>query len=162
MSFLDVHQGISSLSSGVLCFNQKERKMTNQKSNKAIHIALWIAQAIVAMMFVMAGFMKATQPLELLTESLPWASDLPLELIRVIGVCEILGGLGLLIPSIFRFKTFLTVWAAICLALVMGLAAGFHLVRGEFSAIGMNVFLMGIALWIAWGRSKKAPILAKS
>lgn len=162
MSFLDVHQGISSLSSGVLCFNLKERKMTNQKSNKAIHIALWIAQGIVAMMFVMAGFMKATQPLEFLTESLPWASDLPLELIRVIGVSEIMGGLGLLIPSIFRFKTFLTVWAAICLALVMGLAAGFHLVRGEFSAIGMNVFLMGIALWIAWGRSKKAPILAKA
>lgn len=142
--------------------NQKERKMTNQKSSKAINITLWIAQGIVAVMFGMAGIMKATQPLEMLTESLPWASAVPLELIRLIGVSELLGGLGLLLPSILRFKPILTVWAAIGLALVMGLAAGFHLVRSEFSAIGMNVILMVIALWIAWGRSKKAPILAKS
>ncbi|WP_245579241.1 DoxX family protein [Algoriphagus mannitolivorans] len=145
-----------------MCFNQKKGKMTHQKSNKAMNIALWIGQVLLAIMFGMAGIMKATQPLETLTESLPFASTVPLAFIRLIGVSEILGGLGLIIPSILRFKPFLTVWAALCLALVMVFAGGFHLVRGEFSAIGMNVILMGIALWVAWGRSKKAPILAKS
>tara|TARA_R110002050_G_scaffold281956_2_gene429676 strand:+ start:50674 stop:51084 length:411 start_codon:yes stop_codon:yes gene_type:complete len=136
--------------------------MTNQKSNKAINIALWIAQGLLAVMFIMAGIMKATQPIEALAESLPWVTSTPLGLVRFIGISELLGGLGLLIPSIFRFKTFLTVWAALGLALVMVLAAGFHASRGEFPNIGMNVVLIGIALFIAWGRSKKAPILAKS
>lgn len=136
--------------------------MTNHKSNKAIHIALWIAQGLLAVMFIMAGIMKATQPIEALAESLPWVTSTPLTLVRFIGISELLGGLGILIPSIFRFKPFLTVWAALGLALVMVLAAGFHASRGEFPNIGMNIVLIGIALFIAWGRSKKAPILPKS
>lgn len=136
--------------------------MTNQKSNKAINIALWIAQGLLAVMFIMAGIMKATQPIEALAESLPWVTSTPLGLVRFIGISELLGGLGLLIPSIFRFKPFFTVWAALGLALIMVLAAGFHASRGEFPNIGMNVVLIGIALFIVWGRSKKAPILSKS
>ena len=136
--------------------------MTNQKSNKAINIALWIAQGLLAVMFIMAGLMKATQPVEALTEALPWVANTPLALVKFIGVSELLGGLGLLIPSIFRWKPNLTVLAALGLALVMVLAAGFHASRGEFSAIGMNVILLGLALFIAWGRRKKAPILAKN
>lgn len=136
--------------------------MTNQKNNKAINIALWIAQGLLAIMFIMAGTMKATQPLAALAESLPWVTSTPLGLVRFIGISELLGGLGLLIPSIFRFKPFLTVWAAYGLALVMVLAAGFHASRGEYSSIGMNVVLIGIALFIAFGRSKKVPIQAKS
>lgn len=136
--------------------------MTNQKSNKAINIALWIAQGLLAVMFIMAGIMKTTQPIEALAESLPWVTSTPLGLVRFIGISELLGGLGLLIPSIFRFKPFLTVWAALGLALVMVLAGGFHASRGEFPNIGMNVMLIGLALFIAWGRSKKALIIAKN
>ncbi|WP_271856020.1 DoxX family protein [Patiriisocius marinus] len=136
--------------------------MTNQKRNKAINIVLWIAQGLLAVMFIMAGIMKATQPVEALAESLPWVTSTPLGLVRFIGISELLGGLGLLIPSIFRFKPMLTVWAALGLALIMVLAAGFHATRGEFPNIGMNVVLIGIALFIVWGRSKKAPIFSKS
>lgn len=125
-----------------------------------MNIGLWIAQALLAVMFVMAGSMKALQSVEALTEALPWVANTPLPLVRFIGLSEILGGLALLLPSIFRFKPFLTVWAALGLALVMVLAAGFHASRSEFSAIGMNVLLLALALFIAWGRSKKAPILA--
>ena len=136
--------------------------MTNQKNNKAINIALWIAQGLLAVMFIMAGLMKATQPVEALTESLPWVANTPLALVKFIGISELLGGLGLLIPSIFRWKPNLTILAALGLALVMVLAGGFHASRGEFTAIGMNVILLGLALFIAWGRIKKAPILAKN
>ncbi len=136
--------------------------MTNQKNNKAINITLWIAQGLLAVMFIMAGIMKTIQPVEVLAESIPWVSSTSVGLVRFIGISELLGGLGLLIPSILRFKPFLTVWAALGLALIMVFAAGFHATRGEFSNIGMNVVLMGIALFIGWGRSKKAPIIAKS
>lgn len=131
--------------------------MTNQKSN----IALWIAQGLLAIMFIMAGSMKATQPIEALTEALPWVAETPALLVKFIGVSELLGGLGLLIPSIFRWKPNLSIFAALGLALVMILAGGFHASRGEFSAIGMNVVLLVLALFIAWGRRKKAPILPK-
>ncbi len=132
--------------------------MTNQQNNKVIHISLWIAQGSLAILFLMAGAFKLSQPIEKLAESLPWVTSTPIELIRFIGLSEVLGGLGLIIPSLFRFKTVLTVWAALGLALVMLLAAIFHASRGEFPNIGMNIVLIAIALFIAWGRSKKAPI----
>lgn len=137
--------------------------MTNQKKdNKAINIALWVVQVLLGLMFLMAGGMKASQPVEAMAESLPWLSSTPLGLVRFIGISELLGGLGLLLPSILRIKPFLTVWAAVGLAIVMLLAAIFHGSRGEFSAIGMNVVFMAMFAFIAWGRSKKVPIIEKS
>lgn len=132
-----------------------------QKKNKAIHITLWIAQGLLAVMFIMAGFMKVTQPVDALAESLVWVTSTPLGLVRFIGVSELLGGVGLLLPAILRIKPFLTIWAALGIGAIMLLAAIFHGSRGEFEAIGFNVFMLAIALFIAWGRSKKAPIAAK-
>ena len=135
--------------------------MTTSSSNKGLTIGLWVAQVLLALLFFMAGAMKASQPLDALVAALPWVESTPLGLVRFIGIAEILGALGLLLPSIFRIKPNLTVLAAYGLALVMLLAAGFHASRGEFSAIGMNVVLVGLALFVAWGRSKKAIILPK-
>lgn len=136
--------------------------MTDQKNNKAIHISLWIAQGLLAIMFLMAGVMKISQPIETLAQSLPWVNSTPTGLVRFIGLSEFLGGLGIILPSILRIKPFLTIWAAIGLALVMLLAAIFHGVRGEFSAIGMNFVLFLLAIFVAWGRHKKSIITAKS
>ncbi|SEQ93787.1 DoxX family protein [Neolewinella agarilytica] len=136
--------------------------MSVQNNNKAINIGLWIAQALLGLMFLMAGSMKTFQPVEALVEALPWVANTPVALVKFIGISELLGGLGLLLPSILRIKPFLTVWAAYGLVVVMVLAAAFHASRGEFSAIGMNVVLIGLAAFIAWGRSKKAPIAARA
>lgn len=135
--------------------------MTDQNNNKAMHNTLWFAQGLFAIMFMMAGAMKASQPIEALAESLPWVTTTPLGLVRFIGISELLGGVGLLLPSLLRIKPFLTVWAAIGLAAIMVFAAVFHASRGEFSAIGVNVVLIALAVFIAWGRSKKAPIHVK-
>ena len=135
--------------------------MTNQNSNKVIHISLWVAQVLLAIMFIMAGVMKSSQPIEVLAESLPWVLSTPAALVRFIGVSELLGGLGLILPALLRIKPFLTVWAALGLALIMVLAAIFHIMEGEYSVIGMNFLFMAIALFVAWGRSKKVVIQAK-
>ena len=134
--------------------------MTGQ-NNKAINIGLWIAQVLLALMFLMAGIMKASQPVEALAESLPWVTSTPIALVRFIGISELLGGLGLLLPSILRIKPFLTVWAALGLVAIMILAAVFHASRGEFSGVATNIIIAAIAAFIAWGRNKKAPILSK-
>ncbi|NJB84316.1 putative membrane protein [Lewinella marina] len=136
--------------------------MANHHNHKVTNIALWTVQGLLAASFLMAGVMKAAQPIEVVVESIPSLASTPEGLIRFIGISEIAGALGLLIPSIFRFKPFLTVWAALGLALVMVLAVGFHAVRAEWQSVGVNVILLLLALFIAWGRSAWVPVLAKS
>ena len=135
--------------------------MTKANNNKALNISLWIAQAVLAAMFLMAGVMKSTQPIAELGKSLPWVNDVSEGLVRFIGISELLGGLGLLLPSIFRIKPKLTPLAALGLFVVMVLAFGYHVIKGEYEALGFNSILAAIALFIAWGRYKKVPIAAK-
>jgi putative oxidoreductase len=135
--------------------------MTNQKNNKAMHITLWIAQVLLAVMFIMAGAMKSFQPIGELSKMLPWVSETPLALVRFIGISELLGGLGLVLPALFRIKPFLTTLAAIGLSIVMVLASAFHIYKGEYPMLGTTFFLFAMAIFIAWGRTKKVPITAK-
>lgn len=88
-------------------------------------------------------------------------TTVPAALVKFIGISELLGGLGLLLPSILRIKPSLTVTAAYGLVLVMILAALFHGYRGEFPAIGVNVVIIALAAFVAWGRSKKMVIEGK-
>ncbi len=133
--------------------------MAETKNNKAIHISLWVAQGLFAMLFIMAGAMKTFQPVGVLVESLPWVTSVSIELVRFIGISELLGGIGLVMPALLRIKPGLTIWAAVGLSLVMVLAAIFHGSRGEYPAIGVNLLFAAITALIAWGRAKKAPIL---
>ena len=134
---------------------------TQQKQSKAWNITLWILQILLAAMFLMAGFMKLSQPIDELSKSLPWAAQVPEGLVRFIGAAEVLGALGLILPALLRIKPILTPIAALGIATVMLFAIFFHGSRGENSAIGMNVVLILIAALIAWGRFKKAPIAPK-
>jgi putative oxidoreductase len=131
---------------------------TATKPSKALNITLWIAQVLLAGMFLMSGFMKVAQPIEELSKMLPWASQVPKGLVRFIGISEVLAGIGLILPALLRIKPVLTAWAALGLVAVMVLASLFHASRGEFSAIGMNVVLILLAGFVAWGRFKKAQI----
>lgn len=130
-------------------------------SNKGLNIALWITQGLLAAMYLMAGSTKLFQPIEEITKMLPWVADTSAGLVRFIGLSELLGGIGLLLPSILRIQPKLTVFAAIGLTIVQVLALGFHLSRGEASMIGMNGLLIAMAAFVAWGRSKKVLITPK-
>ena len=125
--------------------------------NKTMNISLWVVQILLAAMFIMAGFMKSTTAIEELGKNLPWVLEMP-ALARFIGISELLGGLGLILPSLLRIKPILTPIAAIALALVMVLAMGYHLMHSEFGVIGMNVLLGGLSAFVAWGRMKKVVI----
>lgn len=133
-------------------------KDTNKKT---MNILLWLAQGLMAAMFIMAGASKSFQPIEVLGASMPWVASVSDSLVRFIGVSELLGGIGIILPAMLRFKPNLTVTAALGLVTVMLMAAIFHAYRGEFTAIGGNAIFAAICGFIAWGRSKKAPILAK-
>lgn len=115
-------------------------------------VALWIAQILLALMFVAAGVMKATRPKDALEPSLPWVADFSASAVRLIGVAEILGGLGLVLPAATGIATVLTPLAAVGLAVVMVGAIVVHARRSEPQMIVVNLVLLTILLLVAWGR----------
>lgn len=131
------------------------------KPKKALHIGLWCVQGLLGALFVMAGSMKATQPIAELAKQMAWVERFSPEMVRFIGVSELLGGIGLLLPAITRVKPVLTPLAGAALALVMVLAAGHHLTNGEAGFVVPNLVLGGLAAFVAWGRFKAAPIAAR-
>lgn len=133
----------------------------NQRS-KGWHIILWILQVLLALSFGMAGFMKLTMPIAELSKQLPWTAEVSEALVRFIGASELAGALGLILPALTRIRPSLTIAAALGLVLVMILAAGFHLMRGETAGMVPSLVLGLLAGVVAWGRSKKVPILAKA
>lgn len=128
---------------------------------KTLHIALWVAQIGLAAMFAMAGSMKSFTPIAELATQLPLAAEWPAAAVRFIGISELAGAIGLVLPAATRIKPWLTPLAAFALLVVMVLAALFHLSRGEVGAIGLNVMLGAAAAFVAWGRTKRAPIAAR-
>ncbi len=115
-------------------------------------IALWVAQGVLGLAFLAAGVMKLTMPLADLHDSLSWTADVPGTLVRLIGLAEVLGALGLVLPALFDTATVLVPLAATGLALVMVGAAVVHARRKETQMIVVNVVLLALAVFVAWGR----------
>lgn len=131
------------------------------KQSKGLNIALWIAQGLLAVAFIMAGFMKTTAPIdELAANGMSFVNSFSEGMVRFIGISEILGGIGLILPALLRIKPILTPIAAIALAVVMVLAAIYHISVGEPPV--PNIVLFALASFIAWGRLKKVPIQPKN
>lgn len=139
-----------------------ERRSSQSATNKGTHIALWIAQVLLAMLFAGAGSAKVMTPLPELAQSLPYTADLPGWLVRFIGVSEIAGAIGLIVPALARIMPVLTPLAGAGLCVVMVLATVFHLSRGEFSAMPMTIVIGAVTAFVGWGRSVKAPISARA
>lgn len=120
-----------------------------------MNIALWIVQILLAAAFAFFGYPKVFQPIEALAAMLPWAAEVPALLVRFIGVAEIAGALGLVLPGLTKIQPRLTAWAAVGLCLVMIAAAIFHATRGEFGNIAFNAVLFALAAFVAWGRLRR-------
>lgn len=116
-----------------------------------MNIALWIVQILLGLMFIMFGSIKAFQ-YDKAKESLPWMKKYSKGFVTFIGITELLGGLGLIVPHATGIAPILTPIAAVGLALVMIFAAIFHLQRKENQAIGMNVVLLAFAIFVVIGR----------
>ena len=123
-----------------------------------VNISLWIVQVLLALAFLLAGVPKATQPIPALAKRITWANDVPEPLVRLIGVAEILGALGLILPALTGILPWLTVAAAIGLAVVMAAAIIFHILRRETNRIAMNVILLALLLFVVYGRLALTPL----
>lgn len=140
--------------------------MMNREDRKIMNIALWILQVLWGVFFSLNGFGKVLCANPILwnqaLRQVPWLSAVPQDLFIIIGVCEFLGGVGLILPAMTGVKPKLTPIAGFGLMLVMMLAAVFHIVRGEYIYLPINLALGGVAAFIAYGRWFVRPIAPAS
>ena len=112
--------------------------------------ALWVAQVLLALAFLSAGAMKLVTPDETLTAWYPF----PALFVRFIGVCELLGAAGLILPGLLRVRQGLTPLAAAGLAVIMAGAVATTLAIGGGTAALMPLALGLLAMFVVSGRTR--------
>lgn len=125
------------------------------------NVILWVVQIIFGLGFIVFGILHFTLP-DGLPETMSWMYDLPTTVHVIAGTAEVLGGIGLILPSVTRIRPDLTVWAAVGLAIMMVLGAILHMVRGEWDALPGNVINLVGVVFIAYGRNTLEPIEPRS
>lgn len=135
---------------------------TTSTAPKWLNIVLWIAQILLVVAFGGAAFAKLTTPLDQLGEMMSFVTVSPAWLVYFIGTMEVLGALGMILPALTRIMPFLTPWAAVGFATIQVLAIGVHASMGETAmTLPINLVLLALSVFVAWGRFKAAPIAAR-
>jgi putative oxidoreductase len=124
-------------------------------AGRGLRIALWSAQIALAIVFALAGGMKVATPAAELAKTAP---GFPLAFLRFLGIAELAGAIGIILPALTRIAPVLTPLASSGFVIVMASAGVLHLVRGQFGELAVVVVLGALAYFVAWGRFKRAPI----
>jgi uncharacterized membrane protein len=119
---------------------------------------LWVLQWLFGLYFIAVGVMHFIVP-EGLPQMMEWMYDLDPSVHYIVGVAEILGGLGLILPAVTGKATGLVPLAALGLVVVMVGALIWHAPRAEALQMGNNAFLALVMLYIAYGRWRLAPLV---
>lgn len=120
-----------------------------KKTSTALNITIWIAQGLLAAILLWVGSMKILKPGGL---PFPWVKENP-NLVWITGIFDLLGGLGIVLPAALRIKPRLTIFTAYGIIALMIAAMIFHIARGEANNIGVNIFFLLLAIFVAWGRN---------
>ena len=126
------------------------------KSRKA-SAALWIVQGLLAALFLFAGGMKLVMPAEMLKGPVP----LPELFLRFIGVAEVCGALGLILPGLLRIRQSLTPIAAVGLVTIMSGAATVTIEGGMVAPAFVPLVVGALATYVVLGRRHWAPLVVR-
>jgi uncharacterized membrane protein len=149
-SIVSTRKGVGEYNAGIIS-NLANIYEDNQKI--IMNTALWIVQGLLAAMFGMAAIMKLTQPEGKLGKRFPWATDFSVSTVRFIGLCELLGAIGLIVPWLTGIAPILTPVAALGLCLIMVLATNIvHMKKNQYKEIAFNIILFLFAAFVAYGR----------
>ena len=117
-----------------------------------MNTVLWIVQILLAGLFLITGLTKLTQPrLKMAAGPMRWAADATDRQFRAIGLLEVLGALGLILPGALGIAPGLLPLAAIGLALTMVGAIATHVRYKEVDRVAVPVVVLGLALFVAIG-----------
>ncbi|TQJ25018.1 DoxX-like protein [Micromonospora sp. A202] len=116
-----------------------------------MEIAYWIVSGLLALFYLYSGGMKMVRSQAQLAPMMAWAGTaVPMAGVRAIGVAEVLGALGLILPPLTGIAPVLAVAAAAGLTILQVLGAGFHLSRGERKDVWLNLVLAAVAAIVTW------------
>src|SRR2546423_2383243 len=121
-----------------------------------MNIALWIIQVLLSLLFLFAGSTKFVMTVEEMNRQAPVV--LPGLFLHFIGACEILGGLGLILPALLRIKPGLTPLAAAGLAIITLGATVITLKGGAIATAAFPFVVCLLCIFVAYGRWRVAPI----
>lgn len=129
--------------------SKSDTLLPTNRPGRASHIVTWALQGLLGLQFVFAGAMKFVMPIEEMTKNLP----LPAAFLYFIGACEVLGGLGLVLPGALRIRRGLTPLAASGLSIIM---AGAVVICTRLGGVAMASLplavglLCGLVVWRRW------------
>jgi len=123
-----------------------------------MNIALWIVQAVLAALFLFAGGTKLVLPIEEMTKQMP----MPGWFLRFIGIAEVLGAIGLILPWLLRIRPGLTPLAAAGLVIIMIGATVVTQMTGDISIALLPLVTGMLCAFVAYGRWQLAPLPKKS
>ena len=118
-----------------------------------MNILLWIIQALLALLFLFGGGVKLIMPIEEMVKQ----TGMSALLLRFIGVCEVLGALGLILPGLLRIRPGLTPLAALGLLIIMIGATALTLKSGGLAMALMPLVTGLLSAFVAYGRWRLAP-----
>ncbi len=127
-----------------------------------MNAALWIVQFVLCLAFLGTGSMTLIRPIaEMAEDGLLFVNYFPLWFVRFVGLAEIAGAIGLMLPSLTRCQPRLTPIAAWALAFLMAGALGFYICIGKVSGSVPAVVVGVLSAFVGWGRGIKKPIVAR-
>jgi hypothetical protein len=132
--------------------------LERRKSAGIVNVVLWIVQGLLAVAYLLAGGLKAIQPLGQLSKQMEWVAATPPAAVRLIGIAEVLGAIGLILPMVTGVLPWLTVVAAGGLVLVQLAASALHVSRGEAPRLPVNFALLLLAAFVVVGRVAIVPV----
>ncbi len=123
-----------------------------------MNVVLLIVQGMLIAIYLLAGAPKMIAPIAALSKRVDWIGSVPAGLVRFIGVAEVLGAIGLILPMLTGILPWLTVAAALGLVVLQVCAVIFHVSRGELRALPVNGVLLLLALFVVIGRVFIIPV----
>ena len=123
-----------------------------------MNITLWVFQILVALVFLATGISKAMLPKEKLEQRMGWVKEAPVSTVKIVGVLEILGAVGLILPAVTGILPWLTPFAAVGLTLTMIGAIVTHVRQADYSKLWLPISLFILVVFIAYGRFVVVPI----
>jgi hypothetical protein len=125
-----------------------------QATGRTLHITLWVIQILLALLFLLGGGSKLVMPAAVMAKQSP----LPVGFLRFIGVCELLGAIGLIVPGATHIKPVLTPLAATGLMII---TIGATVVTVQSMGVLPAIFPLvtaGLSAFVAYGRWRVAPL----
>lgn len=135
--------------------------VTTARAGEGLRVALWGVQGLLCVLFTGTGLWKLLTPIPKLAAMIPWAGQVSPSFLDLTAVVDLLGGIGVLLPAVTRIAPRLSTLAALGCAALQLCAIVFHVSRGEAANTPFNFVLVGLALFVAWGRERRVPITAR-